>query len=153
MAFAGVETKFSTGHAIDWIPRFRQAGLTRFDPRTENFQTWTDLPGYDNDDLIETAKKEFKEWPVPTPWVGPYPAKKNKNADGWTAEMSTDLILRLDPRTGKFTEYVLPTVNANIRHIDMDNSKSSLQFGLQRSTRARPRKLNPWTDFFPASRT
>jgi len=36
--------------------------------------------------------------------------------------MSTDLILRLDPKTGKFTEYMLPTVDANIRHIDVDNS-------------------------------
>jgi hypothetical protein len=31
--------------------------------------------------------------------------------------MSTDLILRLDPKAGKFTEYMLSTVDANIRHI------------------------------------
>ena len=36
----------------------------------------------------------------------------------------TDLILRLDRKTGTVTENMLPPVNANIRHIDVDNSAS-----------------------------
>jgi len=34
------------------------------------------------------------------------------------------LILRLNPRTGQFVEYVLPTLDANIRHFDVDNSSN-----------------------------
>jgi virginiamycin B lyase len=85
-----------------WFGEYYANKLGMFDPKTE----------------------KFKEWTAPTPWVGPYPAKTDKKGDAWTAGMSTDLILRLDRKTGKFTEYMLPTVNANIRHIDVDNSTS-----------------------------
>jgi streptogramin lyase len=46
----------------------------------------------------------------------------DKNGEAWTAGMGTDLIVRLDPQTGRFTEYLLPTVDANIRWIEVDNS-------------------------------
>jgi len=39
--------------------------------------------------------------------------------------MGADLVDRLDPKTGNFTEYMLPTVNANIRHIDVDDSPNN----------------------------
>ena len=76
--------------------------------------------------MFDPKTEQFKEWKAPTPWVGPYPAKQDKHGDVWTAGMSTDLILRLDPRTGQFVEYMLPTVNANIRHIDVDNSSNPI---------------------------
>jgi len=83
-----------------WFGEYYANSVGMFDPRTET----------------------FKEWKAPTPWVGPYPAKQDKHGDVWTAGMSTDLILRLDPSTGQFTEYMLPTLDANIRHVDVDNS-------------------------------
>jgi virginiamycin B lyase len=76
--------------------------------------------------MFDPKTEQFKEWKAPTPWVGPYPAKKDKHGDVWSAGMSTDLILRLDPRTGQFVEYLLPTVDANIRHIDVDNSSNPI---------------------------
>ena len=36
--------------------------------------------------------------------------------------MSTDYVYRLDPASGSFTEYLLPTLGANLRKIDVDNS-------------------------------
>jgi streptogramin lyase len=36
--------------------------------------------------------------------------------------MSTDYIYRLNPQTGEFLEYLLPTLGANLRKIDVDNS-------------------------------
>src|ERR1700674_2237873 len=36
-----------------WVPRFRQAGITQFDPRSEMFQTWPDLPEYNDDRAID----------------------------------------------------------------------------------------------------
>jgi len=76
--------------------------------------------------MFDPKTEKFFEWKAPTPWVGPYPAKQDKRGDVWTAGMSTDLILRLDPRTGKFIEYMLPTLDANIRHVDVDNSSNPI---------------------------
>ena len=64
----------------------------------------------------------FKEWTPPTPWTGPYPAIAGKNGEAWTAGMGTDLILRLNAQTGKLTAYLLPTVEANVRWIQVDSS-------------------------------
>ena len=57
--------------------------------------------------------------------------------------MSTDLILRLDPRTGKFTEYLLPTVDANIRHIDVDNAVSPIAVWVAEVHKGKIAKIEP----------
>jgi streptogramin lyase len=104
-----------------WFGEYYANKLGMFDPKTE----------------------KFKEWAAPTPWVGPYPAKTDKNGDAWTAGMSTDLILRLDHKTGKFTEYMLPTVNANIRHIDVDNSASPVAVWVAEVHQGKIAKIEP----------
>jgi streptogramin lyase len=104
-----------------WFGEYYANKLGMFDPKTE----------------------KFKEWAAPTPWVGPYPAKTDKNGDAWTAGMSTDLILRLDSKTGKFTEYMLPTVNANIRHIDVDNSASPVAVWVAEVHQGKIAKIEP----------
>ena len=73
----------------------------------------------------------------------PYTAKKDKHGDVWTAGMSTDLILRLNPRTGQFIEYMLPTVDANIRHIDVDNSSNSTAVWVAEVHRGKIAKIEP----------
>jgi streptogramin lyase len=93
--------------------------------------------------MFDPKTEQFKEWTSPTPWVGPYPAKTDKNGEAWTAGMSTDLILRLDPKTGKFTEYMLPTVNANIRHIDVDNSSSPVAVWVAEVHQGKIAKVEP----------
>jgi streptogramin lyase len=104
-----------------WFGEYYANKLGMFDPKTER----------------------FKEWTAPTPWVGPYPAKTDKNGDAWTAGMSTDLILRLDTKTGKFTEYMLPTVNANIRHIDVDNSATPVAVWVAEVHQGKIAKIEP----------
>jgi virginiamycin B lyase len=93
--------------------------------------------------MFDPKTEQFKEWKAPTPWVGPYPAKKDKHGDVWTAGMSTDLILRLDPRTGQFVEYMLPTVNANIRHIDVDNSSNPIAVWVAEVHQGKIAKIEP----------
>ncbi len=72
--------------------------------------------------MFDTKSRTFKEWTPPVPWNGAYPTVRDKNGDVWTVGMSTDYIYRLDPKRGDFTEYLLPTVNANLRRVDVDNS-------------------------------
>jgi len=93
--------------------------------------------------MFDPKTEKFKEWKAPTPWVGPYPAKKDKHGDVWSAGMSTDLILRLDPRTGQFVEYMLPTVDANIRHIDVDNSSNPIAVWVAEVHQGKIAKIEP----------
>jgi len=36
--------------------------------------------------------------------------------------MLTDLVTRLNPKTGEMIQYLLPTLGANIRRADVDNA-------------------------------
>ena len=93
--------------------------------------------------MFDPKTERFKEWKAPTPWVGPYTAKKDKHGDVWTAGMSTDLILRLNPRTGQFVEYMLPTVDANIRHIDVNNSSNLIAVWVAEVHQGKIAKIEP----------
>lgn len=104
-----------------WFGEYYANKLGMFDPKTE----------------------QFKEWSAPTPWLGPYPAKADKNGDAWTSGMGADLVLRLDHKTGEFTEYMLPTVNANIRHIDIDNSTSPVAVWVAEVHQGKLAKIEP----------
>jgi len=93
--------------------------------------------------MFDPKTEKFKEWKAPTPWVGPYPAKQDTHGDVWTAGMSTDLILRLNPRTGKFVEYMLPTLDANIRHVDVDNSSNPIAVWVAEVHRGKIARIEP----------
>lgn len=72
--------------------------------------------------MFDTKTQTFSEWTPPTPWNGAYPAVRDKTGDVWTVGMSTDYLYRLNPANGQFTEYLLPTLSANLRRVDVDNS-------------------------------
>jgi virginiamycin B lyase len=93
--------------------------------------------------MFDTKTEQFKEWAPPTPWTGPYPAMAAKNGEAWTAGMGTDLILRLDPQTGKFIEYLLPTVDANIRRIYVDNSTTPVTVWVAEVHQGKIAKIEP----------
>ncbi len=93
--------------------------------------------------MFDPKTGKFKEWAAPTPWIGPYPAKADQSGDVWTSGMGADLVLRLDHKTEKFTEYMLPTVNANIRHIDIDNSASLVAVWVAEVHQGKIAKIEP----------
>jgi streptogramin lyase len=64
----------------------------------------------------------FREWDDPTPWDGPYDTVRDKMGYVWAGGMTTDLVTRLNPASGQITQYLLPTLGANIRRVDVDNS-------------------------------
>jgi virginiamycin B lyase len=93
--------------------------------------------------MFDTKTEQFREWAAPIPWAGPYPAKMDKRGDIWTAGMSSDWIMRLNPRTGQFTGYMLPTLNANIRHIDVDNSSNVVAVWVAEVHQGKIAKIEP----------
>lgn len=64
----------------------------------------------------------FKEWTPPVPWSGPYPAMRDRLGYVYTGGMSTDYLFRLDPKTGQWVSYLLPTEGGEIRWLAVDNS-------------------------------
>jgi streptogramin lyase len=51
----------------------------------------------------------------------------DKNGELWTAGMSNDRVIRLDPKSGQVTEYQLPR-STNVRRVYVDNSTTPVTF-------------------------
>jgi len=85
-----------------WFAEYRAGKIGMFDPKTKAFREWA-IPQYGPSD--------------------PYAAAVDTNGEAWTAGMYTDYLFRLNPATGKVTKYLMPTVNVNVRRVDVDASR------------------------------
>lgn len=77
--------------------------------------------------MLDTKEESFKEWPLPTPHTHPYDVVWDKNGDLWTGGMTTDRVVRLDPKTGSAVEYPLAR-DTNMRRMFVDNSTTPPTF-------------------------
>jgi streptogramin lyase len=77
--------------------------------------------------MFDTKTERFQEWPVPMPGAWPYDVTADKNGEAWTGGEYNDRILRLNPRNGQFTEYLLPA-HTNVRRVFVDNSTTPVTF-------------------------
>ena len=93
--------------------------------------------------MFDTHTRRIQEWTPSVPWAGCYPAVRDKQGDVWTAGMSTDLVYRLNPSTGEFTQYLLPTLGANIRKVDADSSASVPAIWVAEVHRGKIAKVEP----------
>jgi streptogramin lyase len=57
----------------------------------------------------ESVEVSIKEWPVPTPGSHPHDPLATPDGSIWYTGQMANLLGRLDPRTGEFTEYQLKT--------------------------------------------
>jgi virginiamycin B lyase len=73
--------------------------------------------------MFDPKSERISEWKVPTPYSAPYDAEAGRNGEAWTAGMSTDRVVRLDPKTGQTIEYQLPRTT-NVRRVHIDDTKS-----------------------------
>jgi streptogramin lyase len=71
--------------------------------------------------MFDIKTRQFKEWNDPLPLNDDYDAILDKAGYVWTGGMATDLVTRLDPRTGEMTQFMLPSLDVNIRGIDVNN--------------------------------
>jgi streptogramin lyase len=76
--------------------------------------------------LFDTKTEQFTEYDLP-PLTFPYRAQVDKNGELWTGGMSTDRVVRLDPRTGTTVEYLMPS-GTNMRTVYVDNSTTPVTF-------------------------
>jgi virginiamycin B lyase len=82
-----------------WFSQFHANGYSMYDPKTG----------------------KVTRWEVPVPYAGAYDVQYDDVNYAWGADMSTDLVQRLNVETGEWTSYLLPT-SINTRHIDVQKS-------------------------------
>jgi len=77
--------------------------------------------------MLDPKTEKIQEWVLPTPWSAPYHVTPYKNGEVWAGSMWTDRVTRLNPKTGEFTDYLLPR-ETNIRRVFVDNSTTPVTF-------------------------
>ena len=92
--------------------------------------------------VFDTKTEKFQEWPMTTPRSQPYDVALDKNGDVWTGSMLNDRVVRLDPKTGKTVDYLLPR-STNIRRVYVDNTTATPTFWVGSNHGASIIKLEP----------
>ena len=72
----------------------------------------------------------------------PYDAVGDKNGEVWSGGESSDRIVRLNPKTGEMTEYLMPRPT-NVRRVDVDNSTTPVTFWVGNNDAASIIKVEP----------
>jgi streptogramin lyase len=93
--------------------------------------------------VFDTNTKQFKEWADPLPWDAPYDAVKDKAGYVWTGGWTTDFVTRLDPKTDEITQYLLPSVDVNIRRVEVDNLTNPPSFLIGENHQAKIALVQP----------
>jgi virginiamycin B lyase len=130
-----------------WMAEFEEGYLGKIDAKTLKV-TWFPLPSphgrarrmeIDDQDrilvteyrankvaLFDTKTEQFTEYDLP-PLTFPYRAEIDKNGELWTGGMSSDRVVRLDPKSGTAVEYLMPSAT-NMRTVYVDNSTTPVTF-------------------------
>jgi streptogramin lyase len=57
--------------------------------------------------------------------------------------MTSELILRLNPKTGEFRRYLLPRLGVNVRRVEVDNSGPRPVFWVGENHQAKIARVEP----------
>jgi virginiamycin B lyase len=71
--------------------------------------------------MFDIKTRQFKEWPDRLDLNDDYDAVPDKAGYVWTGGMVTDIVTRLDPKSGDMTQFLLPELDVNMRALDVDN--------------------------------
>jgi virginiamycin B lyase len=94
--------------------------------------------------LFDPKTGEFREWSNdPTPWDGPYDVVQDSKGYVWSGGMVTDLVTRMNPDTGAVIQYLLPSLGANIRRVDVDNMTTPPSFVVGENHQAKIAVVQP----------
>jgi virginiamycin B lyase len=130
-----------------WMAEFTEGHLGKIDAKTTEV-TWYPIPTahararrmqIDEQDrvlvteyrtskvaLFDTRTEKFTEYSLPE-YTFPYRANFDKNGELWASTMHTDRAVRLNPKTGETTQYLMPS-DTNMRTIFIDNSTTPVTF-------------------------
>jgi streptogramin lyase len=92
--------------------------------------------------MLDTKTGQFKQWQLAMRWASPYDVALDKNDEAWTGSMITDRVTRLDTKSGRMVDYLLPRTT-NIRRVFVDNSTTPVTFWVGSNHGASIVKLEP----------
>ena len=95
--------------------------------------------------MFDTKEEKMHEYPLPTKFTPPYDVIWDKNGELWTGGMTTDRVVRLDPKTGETVEYPLPR-DTNMRRMFVDNTTTPRPSGSAATTAPRSSRSSRWID-------
>jgi virginiamycin B lyase len=144
---AGIYQVMADSHNNLWMAEFTEGHLGKIDAKTLEV-TWYANPSphardrrieidaqdrvlvteYRNSKvaLFDTKTEKFTEYNLPE-YTFPYRANFDKNGEIWASTMSTDRVVRMDPRTDKTEQYLMPA-DTNMRTVFIDNSTTPVTF-------------------------
>jgi virginiamycin B lyase len=144
---AGIYQVMADSHNNLWMAEFTEGHLGRIDAKT-GAVTWYATPTahararrmeIDAQDrvlvteyrtskaaLFDPKTEQFTEYSFPQ-YTFPYRANFDKNGEIWASTMSTDRVVRLDPKTNTSVQYLMPS-DTNMRTVFVDNSTSPVTF-------------------------
>ena len=130
-----------------WMAEFTEGHLGKIDAKTGDV-TWFATPTAhararrmevdDHDNIIvteyrgnkvavfNTKTEQFTEYALPQ-GTYPYRANFDKNGEIWASTMSTDRVVRMNPKTGEAEQYLMPS-DTNMRTVFVDNSTTPVTF-------------------------
>jgi len=112
--------------AVKWFPLpTEHARARRMEIDDQDRITVTEYRG-NKVATFDTRTEKFTEYPLP-PFTFPYRAQFDKNGEIWVSTMSTDRVVRLDPKTFATEQYLMPS-DTNMRTVFIDNSTTPVTF-------------------------
>lgn len=91
---------------------------------------------------FDTKQNRFREWLAPHHWTATYEAAPAPTGEVWAAGVTSDRIQRLDPKTGKTIEYLLPRYT-DARRIVFDDSGKQLKVWIPNKNAASLIEIEP----------
>ena len=92
--------------------------------------------------VLDTKTGQFRDWAVAPKWSSPYDVTIDRKEEAWTGSMVTDFVTRVDTKTGRSVNYLLPH-KTNIRRVFVDNSTTPVTFWVGSNHGAAIVKLEP----------
>jgi virginiamycin B lyase len=92
--------------------------------------------------MLETITNEIQEWDVPMPFYFPYDVAADRNGEAWAVTEFNDAVLRLDPKSGQFTSYLMPR-ETNMRRAFVDDSTIPVSFWVGNTHQASIVRVEP----------
>jgi virginiamycin B lyase len=144
---AGIYQVMSDSKNNLWMAEFTEGHLGKIDAKTGQV-TWYATPTPHardrrmeidaNDNIMVTEYRTSKvgvfnpnteqwtEYSLPE-YTYPYRANWDKNGEIWASTMSTDRVVRMDPKTGRTEQYLMPS-DTNMRTVFIDNTTTPVTF-------------------------
>ncbi len=131
-----------TGEVKFWPTPTTNAGARRGQIDAQDRYWFAEYRG-NNVGMFDTRSGKFQEWPLPVPYTYPYTSSApDKNGRVYLSSNMSERLVRLDPKTNEFVEYLVPTA-FDSKKILHDPTTSKVTLWLSNKRTARILKVEP----------